>query len=126
MWELEKTGTRDDCQIFGVQIFDFEWKETGQSASVRDPDGDADFVTPVYTVEIGGKIFRFAAGELRDGVYGFYLWSKEERKSKSGKTLKLSHIIMLIVGAMAFAFLMTIIIVLAFGLSLEALIGITT
>jgi hypothetical protein len=123
MWELEKTGTKNDCKIFGVQIFDFKWDETGQIASVRDPVNDSELVMPVYNVCIDGKTLTFAAGELKDGEYGFYLWSKEERKSKKGKKLKLSHIIALLIGAIAFAFFITIVIAIALGFSFEAETG---
>ena len=119
MWELEKTGEKGDCKIFGVNIFDIEWNDTKQSASVFDPGNDAEMLVPVYTVDIDGKTLSFAAGELLDGNYGFYLWSKKERRKKKGKVLKLSHIIMLIIGAIAFAFFITIVVAVALGLSFE-------
>ena len=120
MWELEKTGTKEDCKFFGVQIFDISWDETGRSATVRDPDSDAELVIPVYSVNIEDKTLTFAAGELGDGKYGFYLWNKEERKSGKGKKLKVSHIIILLIGAIAFAFFITIVVAIALGLTLEA------
>jgi len=120
MWELEKTGTKEDCKIFGVQIFDIAWDETNQSATVSDPDSDAELVMPVYTVNIEGKTLTFAAGELGNGKYGFYLWNKEERKGGKGKKLKLSHIIVMLIGAIAFAFFITIVVAIALGLTIEA------
>ena len=114
-WELEKTGAKKDCIMFGVNIFHIDWNETKQSASVRDPDSGMEMLIPVYTVDINGKTLTFAAGELQDGRYGFYLWSNEPRGHKRGKPLKLSHIILLIVGAIAFAFLITIAVSIAFS-----------
>ena len=75
---------------------------------------------PVYNVTISGKTLTFAAGELGNGKYGFYLWNKEERKSGKGKKLKLSHIILLLIGAIAFAFFITIVVAIALGISFEA------
>ena len=124
MWELEKTGTKENCRLFGVQIFDLVWDKTKQSAPVRDPDSDAELVMPVYTVTIEGKALTFAAGELKSGIYGFYLWSKEERKNYKGKKLKLSHIIALLIGAIVFAFFITIVVAIALGFTFEAQAGI--
>ena len=115
MWELEKTGTREECQLFGVQIFQSEWNNTNQIASVRDPVSDIEMVMPVYTTDIDGRTLTFAAGELEDGLYGFYLWNNKPRETKKGKTLKLSHIVLLIIGAIAFAILMTFVIAIALG-----------
>jgi len=123
MWELEKTGTKEDCKIFGVQIFDFAWEETKQSATVRDPASEAELVMPVYNVNIEGKTLTFAAGELSGGKYGFYLWSKEERKNSKEKKLKISHIIALLIGAIIFAFFITIAVAIALGFTFEAQTG---
>lgn len=38
-WQHEATGTDGNVQLFGVNIFDYPWKDTGESVGVKSPDG---------------------------------------------------------------------------------------
>ena len=71
-WQYEKTGIDANTVLFDVNIFDCKWKETGQRVKVRDPYGQ-EHKFPVYTVTINGQEYQFAAGELSNCVWGFFL-----------------------------------------------------
>ena len=72
-WRHVLTGLDGDCTLFGVQIFDYDWHETGETARVRDPRYHQRQKFSVYTVEIDGIVRRFAAGEFSNMVWGFYI-----------------------------------------------------
>ena len=72
-WEYEKMGIEGRCTLFGVNIFDYSWKNTGRRAKVQDPAYHQNFTFEVWQVEIDGQIHRFAAGEFSNCVWGFYL-----------------------------------------------------
>lgn len=71
-WQYETTGVDGNAILFDVNIFDYEWKEAGQRVKVCDPYGQ-EHKFPVYTVAINGQEYRFAAGELSNCVWGFFL-----------------------------------------------------
>ncbi|MDO4773340.1 MAG: hypothetical protein Q4A72_07275 [Bacillota bacterium] len=73
-WKCETTGTEGGLSLFGVNIFDYEWMDTGKRALVYDPMYHQEFRFPIYTVEIDGDIQEFVAGEFSNGVWGFYLF----------------------------------------------------
>ena len=73
-WQHEITGSNGKTLLFGVNIFDYEWNETGESVSVRDPLYNQDYMFPVYTVNIDGELHSFAAGEFSNDIWGFYLF----------------------------------------------------
>lgn len=68
MWQYKATAISDECvdgkvQLFGVNIFDYKWTDTGENIDVgKYVDFD------VYEVNIDGKIKRFAAGEVSNCV----------------------------------------------------------
>jgi len=72
-WQFAKAGYANDCELFWVNIFDYEWKDTGKTAEVRDPLHNERKVMKVYTAELRGKTVTFAAGEFSNGIYGFYI-----------------------------------------------------
>lgn len=72
-WKYKLTGTDGDCILFGVNIFDYEWNDTGKTATIIDPQYHKEYIFNVFTVEIDGIVKRFAAGEFSNGVWGFYL-----------------------------------------------------
>lgn len=72
-WRLEVVGGEGIIEFYGVNIFDYEWKATGEKADVRDPHYDQKFSFPVYTVDIDGNEIRFAAGEFSPYVWAFYV-----------------------------------------------------
>ena len=71
-WNFITSGTDGDATLFGVNIFDYEWHNTGKNVKVRDPRYKQEFVFPIYTVQIENKKYRFACGEFSNSVYGFY------------------------------------------------------
>lgn len=72
-WQHEITGSDGNVILFGVNIFDHEWKNTHKSANVRDPLYGQEYKFPIYTVVINGQEQEFAAGEFSNCVWGFYL-----------------------------------------------------
>lgn len=73
-WQHEATGADGHVTLFGVNIFDCAWDETGRSAKVRHPlYPQQTYRFPVYTVTIDGEVHEFAAGEFSNCVWGFYV-----------------------------------------------------
>jgi hypothetical protein len=73
MWKFVKSGVEGECELFGVNIFDYKWKNTNEKICVPDPLYDQKHEMTVYTVDIDGKLFTFATGEFSNCVYGFYI-----------------------------------------------------
>ena len=55
------TVTDGNVILFGVNIFDYEWKNTHKSVKVRDPLYDQEYKFPIYTVVINGHKATIAA-----------------------------------------------------------------
>ncbi|MBR6382572.1 MAG: hypothetical protein IKS56_01155 [Lachnospiraceae bacterium] len=72
-WQYETTGTEKNSVLFGVYIFEYKWRDTGERVKVKDPLYGQDYAFPVYNVTIEGIDYSFASGELSNGVYGFYV-----------------------------------------------------
>ena len=36
-WEYETFGPDGQCELFGVNIFDYDWQTTGKRVKVKDP-----------------------------------------------------------------------------------------
>ena len=72
-WKHRITGSYGNCNLFGVNIFDYEWIDTGEAVFVEDPQYHQKYKFYVYTVRIKGKTKKFAAGEFTNCMYGFYL-----------------------------------------------------
>ena len=58
-WKFETSGFDGQCTLFGVNIFQYRWRDCRETAAVIDPH---------YGTE---KVF--AAGEFSNCVWGFYL-----------------------------------------------------
>lgn len=71
-WQHIITGTEGNAILFGVNIFDYEWKDTGKRASVKDPLYGQEFMFPIYRVKINNVEYEFACGEFSNAVYGFF------------------------------------------------------
>ncbi len=69
-WQLEITGVDGDTQLFGVNIFDYQWMDTKQRVQVS----DLSYEVPVYTVTINNVQHKFAAAESSNCVWNFYLY----------------------------------------------------
>ena len=72
-WHLEVYGEEGNVTFYGVNIFDYKWKDTGKSVQVKDPLYKQTFTFPVYVVSIDGIDVKFAAGEFSPYVWGFYV-----------------------------------------------------
>ena len=56
-WQLEATGVDGNVQLFGVNIFDYDWVDTKNRVEVN----DLSYAASVYSVTIDGKEYKFAA-----------------------------------------------------------------
>ena len=72
-WQHEVTGFEGNTILFGVNIFDYEWKDTNKSVTVCDPLYGQEHKFHIYTVIINGQEQEFAAGEFSNCVCVFYL-----------------------------------------------------
>lgn len=70
-WQHETTGPDGNVQLFGVNLFDYPWKDTGEKIEVKSPDGET-LRVPVYQTVINGEVRQFAATELSNCVWGFF------------------------------------------------------
>ncbi len=74
-WQHEATGPDGHVALFGVSIFDYQWRDTGRKAKVRHPlYPDQTYKFPIYTVTLGDAEQEFAAGEFSSCVWGFYVY----------------------------------------------------
>ena len=73
MWKFIKTGTEVGCELFGVNIFEREWENTGEKAKVLDPLYNETHIFTIYNANVENNIVTFVAGEFSNGVYGFYV-----------------------------------------------------
>ena len=73
-WQCEVSGGIDgNTTLFGVNIFNYKWENTGKRVTVYSPNGRESFDFYVYAVTINGQRHEFAAGEFRACIWGFYL-----------------------------------------------------
>lgn len=72
IWQHEITGVDGNTLLFGVNIFDYEWKDTKEFVKVSDPLYGQEYSFNIYTVVISGQEYKFAAGEFSNCVWGFY------------------------------------------------------
>ena len=72
-WQHETTGTDGNVQLFGVNIFAYPWKDTIERVQVKSPNGTEQLHVPVYQAVINGEARQFAATELSNCVWGFFI-----------------------------------------------------
>lgn len=72
-WQHEVIGLDGNTILFGVNIFDYEWKRTGEKIDVEDPLYGQKHRFPIYKILIDEQEYEFAAGEFSNCVYGFYV-----------------------------------------------------
>ena len=72
-WKYKTAGTCENIKLFGVNIFDYEWRDTGETVTIVDPQYHQEHVFNIFTIEINGTQKRFAAGEFSNCVWGFYV-----------------------------------------------------
>jgi hypothetical protein len=76
IWRDAHVGIEPDgLQIGGVEVWKHKWRRTGEPPldlpHPRYPNQTHQY--DVYEIEDAGHSVRFAAGELSDGVWGFYI-----------------------------------------------------
>ena len=69
-WQLEIAGIDGNTQLFGVNIFDYQWIDTKQRVHVS----ELSYEVPIYTVTIDNVQYEFAAGERSNCIWNFYLY----------------------------------------------------
>lgn len=69
-WQIEVTGVDGNVQLFGVNIFNYNWYDT----KIRIRVNDIAYDIPVYQVTIDGIDYEFAACEQSNCVWNFYLY----------------------------------------------------
>jgi hypothetical protein len=72
-WEYVKTEVEGNCQLFGVNLFDYEWEDTHSRIKVKDPAYRQEHMITIFRVKIEDKFYTFAAGEFSNCIWGFYL-----------------------------------------------------
>lgn len=55
-WEYFKTGIDGNCELFGVNIFDYEWESMSERIRVKDPAYGQWHTASVYKVKIQENI----------------------------------------------------------------------
>ena len=71
-WKHVITGVDGNVMLFGVNIFEYQWKSTEEKIKVLDPLYKQPHTMWVYRVLIGEEEHEFAAGEFSNCVWGFY------------------------------------------------------
>lgn len=59
--------------LFGVNLFDYNWNNTREKVEVCDPVYNQKHTFYKYTLTINNQIYTFASGEFSNGVFGVYL-----------------------------------------------------
>jgi hypothetical protein len=59
--------------LFGVNVFDYKWKDTGKKTKVLYPLYKQAYIFNVYTIDLRNQEIVFAAGEFSNTVYGFFI-----------------------------------------------------
>ena len=54
-WKFETSGFDGQCTLFGVNIFQYRWRDCRETAAVIDPHYGTEKVFHVYEVEINGR-----------------------------------------------------------------------
>ena len=72
-WQFKISGIDGNTELFGVNIFKYNWKSTGERVEVTDSLYGRSHLLYVYTVKIHKEEYKFAAGEFSNCVWGFYV-----------------------------------------------------
>lgn len=73
-WEHVKTVTEGELfTINGLNIWDHEWKDTGERIKIKDPLHAQEFTLSIYEITHDHIKAQFATGEFSNNVWGIYL-----------------------------------------------------
>ena len=81
-WRFEKSGVDGRCELFGVNIFDYDWQLTGKRVQVKEPIYGQDCVFEVWQVEVNGQQKRFVAGEFSNCIWGSLFYWRHSHKQE--------------------------------------------
>ena len=108
-WSFSKTITDNEPYfIENVNIWEKEWKNTGESINIKDPLYNQIYNFEVYEIENNGRNIKFSAGEFSNNIWGISEPENTKTKNKlsirgklfiSGIILFISSILMLFFGA---------------------------
>ena len=73
-WQIVVNGGIDgNTELFGVNIFDYEWVSTGRRTTLVLSNG-RNLISDIFQVNIDGEINEFAAGEVSMAVWIFAVY----------------------------------------------------
>lgn len=75
VWQFAGSSKEGEAfEIKGVNVWGRGWQVSpGEEAHVHDPVYGQRFVFKVYTIQDGDQTIEFAAGEISNGEWGFYV-----------------------------------------------------
>lgn len=71
-WRYKQTCVDGDCNLFGVNIFDYEWIDMNEKITVIEPKYHNEISINVYAISIDSIKKEFAAYELSNCVWMIY------------------------------------------------------
>ncbi len=75
-WQHTCTLTESEpFELMGMNIWNYDWKNTGEKIQIKDPLYGQDYTFPVYEISNAHTSAQFAAGEFSNGVWGIYMKS---------------------------------------------------
>ncbi|MGN6646897.1 MAG: hypothetical protein ACTHJT_10255 [Cytophaga sp.] len=75
-WQHIRTITDGEpLELHGLNIWNHDWKSTGESIRIKDPLYGQDYTFPVYEISNAYTSVQFAAGEFSNDVWGIYMKS---------------------------------------------------
>lgn len=83
-WKYTRTcSDKNNCQISGLNIYNYPWENTGKTTTVKDPMGDLDRTVEIWKINVNGETKEFAVGEFLPGIYSFYLNTEDEDEASA-------------------------------------------
>lgn len=71
-WKLSKIVRNKDYKVDGVNIFDLQWNKEGE-VELKDVAHAMRRTFDINSVDINGKLFKFAVCEIGTNVFCFYV-----------------------------------------------------
>ena len=65
-WQHTATGTDGNTELFGVNVFDYDWHDTKETAFIEGEE------IRIYKIVVNGIKHLFAAKEISNCVWAFY------------------------------------------------------
>lgn len=72
-WKLGKLIKNRTYKLWGVNLFDYEWIDTGETAYLKDYTDGIRKNFKVYSIEVGGETHYFAAMERGANTWLFFI-----------------------------------------------------